>query len=197
MKNTSSENIEIDFQKLRTSKAYRERLCLEIYQYTQLRKQILQMILQKGGKKEDAEDVFQEAIAAFFRKAMTDENLEVMDNVIGYIYGTARNIYLKEVTKRKPPVYFTDQVPEHKDSDKIPSEYDPNAIIQWIYKIATPTCQEVLLYWANKCSMKEIAERMEYKSEDMAKKKKYECLQKLVLFFKNNPAAVDQLLNND
>jgi RNA polymerase sigma factor (sigma-70 family) len=197
MKNTSSENIEIDFQLLRSSKAYRERICLQIYQYGQLRKQIHQMILQKGGKTEDAEDVFQEAIAAFFKKAMTDESLEEMDNFAGYIYGTARNIYLKEITKRKPPIYFTDTVPEHREQDNIAFSDDANAIIQWIYKLATPTCQEVLLYWANKCSMKEIAQKMHYKSEDMAKKKKYECLQKLVHFFKNNPAAADQLLSNE
>ena len=47
-------------------------------------------------------------------------------------------------------------------------------------------CKDVLMYWANGYKMREIAEIMNYKSENMAKKK-YECFKSLLLYVEANP----------
>ena len=54
-------------------------------------------------------------------------------------------------------------------------------------------CKEVLMYWANGYSMKEIAEMMGYKSDNMAKKKKYKCFKELLDYLEQHPEIKNTL----
>ena len=54
-------------------------------------------------------------------------------------------------------------------------------------------CKEVLMLWAYGYKMKEIANIMNYKSDNMAKKKKYKCFKELLEFLEQNPEAKSAL----
>jgi DNA-binding NarL/FixJ family response regulator len=47
--------------------------------------------------------------------------------------------------------------------------------------------------WANGLSMKEIAQKMNYQSEGMARKKKSQCMKQLIEFIQSNPALKSAL----
>lgn len=187
---------EIDFVQLRTSAGYRESICRMIYQDTNLKSQIFKLVLENSGSQEEAEDVFQEAIASFFKRVVIDPNFRLTDSVKGYIYGTARNLYYS--SKRKEvklselnEIGLDDEIQENTIG------YDHIEITKKVLTYATTTCRQVLMYWAANCSMREIATLMNYKSEVMARKKKYECIQKLIRFFEQNSALTDKILGHD
>lgn len=186
----------IDCIQLRLSASYREQVCRMIYQNTNLKNQIYKLVLGNSGSQEEAEDIFQEAITVLFKRVMKDQNFILRDNVEGYIYGTARNIFY---TAKKRNIKYTELnesgLNEQVDDPDI--GYDHIEIAANVLRYATKTCKQVLMYWAANCTMREIATLMNYKSEVMARKKKYECIQKLTRYFEQNPALADKILGHD
>lgn len=60
-------------------------------------------ILKKGGKKEDAQDVFQEALIVLMRKVKAPD-FELKSSFYSFLFGICRNIWLQKIipeTKRK------------------------------------------------------------------------------------------------
>ena len=67
-----------------------------------------------------------------------------------------------------------------------------NLISELLEKLGQ-NCKEVLMFWSQSYSMVEIAEKMEYKSPGMAKKKKQICMKELYVYLENHPEIVDTL----
>jgi DNA-directed RNA polymerase specialized sigma24 family protein len=186
----------IDIIQLRGSVAYREKICKKIYQDTNLKNQIFKMVLDNNGSPEEAEDIFQESIATFFKKAVFDREFTLKESAQGYIYGTARNLFYGSKRKELKLSELKESAMKDQHDDQAFS-YDHIEITKKILTFTTTTCRQVLMYWAANCSMREIATLMKYKSEVMARKKKHECIQKLIRFFEQNPALADKILGHD
>jgi len=65
--------------------------------------------------------------------------------------------------------------------------------LEKLLKTLEPKCREVLRLWSLNYKMREIALRMSYSSEQMAKKKKYLCLKRLKEILDRMPALKREL----
>ncbi len=113
-------------------------------------------------------------------------------NSIGaYLFGICRLLWLNSLKSKKEP--FIEPLEEGKVKANIESSevaflsQEKNSIIQRLLKLLGEPCRTVLKLWTLSYSMKEIAEKVGYKSAGMARKKKHQCLNRLKDIIKENP----------
>ncbi|MEZ4911848.1 MAG: sigma-70 family RNA polymerase sigma factor [Saprospiraceae bacterium] len=150
--------------------------------------------MKNSGQEYDANEIFQDAIVIFFKKAM-EPDFAITHTANSYILGIAKNIFYKQFKTKmlhlKPENEFDIvEIEEHDDKDILD-------IVKKILNHTTETCRQVLIYWSQNYKMAEIASLMSYKSEMMARKKKHECIQKLSKFLKDNPKITLKIIGND
>jgi DNA-directed RNA polymerase specialized sigma24 family protein len=195
-----TDKIQIEWQKLRQSPSYREEICKGIYQDESLRSNVQKYVLTHGGSVNDAEEIFQESIVRFFKKIIREGDFTIEKNVNSYIFGICKLTFLSSIKKSGKPLSINDS---SIDLDNIKEYEEPlgffnnESLYALILEKSSETCRKVLTYWAYNYKMIKIAELMEYKSEMMARKKKYECIQKMVDFIKSNPKIISNILYND
>ncbi len=143
------------------------------YLYQKYYRMMTQMVLKNNGTIEEAEDIYQDALVVFWEK-VSSKNLELTSKISTYIYSICRNLWLKELDRKKRfanPEYVKEGG-EEMDFDQ---QERIKAVRQCIAALGE-TCQKVLtLYYFDGISMKEIAERMGFSNADTAKTKKYKC----------------------
>ena len=64
---------------------------------------------------------------------------------------------------------------------------DEMTLLHSLLETLGKNCKEVLLLWGNGYKMRDIADIIGYKSEEMAKKKKYQCFKTLLIYLEQNP----------
>lgn len=157
---------------------------------------IIKFITLNSGTKEDAHDIFQEAIVVIYKKATVDI-LEIKKSFYNYLYTICRNIWLQELSKRKQLRVTSIDLREedihmiHEESEE--TSFDKQ--VRWVkshklyvekFKELGGGCQKVLMSFFEGKSMKEIAIEMGFSSEGYAKKRKYVCSKKLTEAIKND-----------
>lgn len=187
----------LNWDEVRKSESYREQLCKTILADMTLKTGIREYIKNNSGSDEEAKEVLQESIVRFFQKIMSDKDFKLEKDINAYIFGIAKNVFILLKRKTNNTQSFEDYT---KGQNEIESEddrlliYTNNELYQSVLTHSTETCKKVLMYWSYSYSMEEIAGFMSYQSEMMARKKKHECLKKLIDFFKNNQKLKNQLL---
>jgi DNA-directed RNA polymerase specialized sigma24 family protein len=191
---------QIEWQKLRQSPSYREEICRSIYQDESLWSNVQKYVLTHGGTTTDAEEVLQESIVRFIKKLMSDESFEVEKTISSYVFGICKLTFLSNLKKSEKPISIDGaniNVEDIVEVEEPLSFLQNEALYKLILDRSTDTCRQVLIYWSCNYKMTKIAELMDYKSEMMARKKKYECIQKIVDFIKTNPHLINNIMNND
>jgi RNA polymerase sigma factor (sigma-70 family) len=148
-----------------------------------------QYVSHGGGTPEDARDVFQESLIIMFRFMQQNPPPEVKD-FNGYLFGVCKNVFLKFREKRKPNI----PLPGEYNYEVIPPpdsvEFDSNfkyALFQKHFLALDEDSRLVLKMFYEGSSLKEIAEKMGYKDEGYAKRKKYLCQKMLIERIKEDP----------
>jgi DNA-directed RNA polymerase specialized sigma24 family protein len=189
----------INIDELRFSESKRAELCRSLYLDVDLKTGIKSYVKSHGGSEDDNDEIFQDSIVQFFKRLITDQNFTLQSDVKAYIFGIAKNIFHSKmkIAGRNIELDLRHEV-ESAEANAISKLIDQDKLILYnqILTKSTETCRQVLMLWANSYKMEEIAEKMEYKSEMMARKKKYECLQKLIEYFKSYPNVVNQILED-
>ena len=157
---------------------------------------IKNLIKKNNGNDEDAQDIFQEAIIIIYKK-IKEENLELSCSLSTYLYSVCRLLWLKQLEKKKirgESFGNGDEIEEI--SSLLGSNFELNdeyKLYQYHFNKLNKDCQKVLRLFLEKVPLREIAEIMGYKTEQYAKKRKFECKNKLVDSIKNDLS----LKNND
>ncbi|MBC3758376.1 sigma-70 family RNA polymerase sigma factor [Hyunsoonleella sp. SJ7] len=135
------------------------------------------LILSKGGQKQDASDVFQEALIILNRN-LEKSDFKLTSSFYTYLYSVSRFIW-KDTQKK-----FSKQ--ELHDLNDTEVEHFHSVLEEKKYQQAEHAflelgkrCQQLLqLFYLKAMSFKEIALKMQFKSEKIAKNQKYKCLTK-------------------
>lgn len=139
---------------------------------------VKKLILSKGGKKEDAEDVFQEALVIFYRKSI-HKDFKLTASADTYLYSICRFLW-KDIQRKQKRSNDFNNITLIQDDDLeeiIEKEKKLQAIEEVLDKISKK-CQEIFeSFYFKKLSMKDIAVRMRYSSERVAITQKYKCLE--------------------
>lgn len=147
--------------------------------------QVEKLILSKGGSKEDAKDVFQEALIIFYEK-VKNTNFKLTATIGTYIYSVSRFLWKDEFIKRKGQ-QTVDLSFEFTSEEEIELQkaIEREAKFKQIESVLTQLgdkCLRLLkLFYYEGLSMKIIASKVGLKSEKIAKNQKYKCLERAKL----------------
>lgn len=157
----------------RTSKAFSR-----LYRYLP---PVQKMILSRGGSKNDALDIYQDALVILCKKVQ-ENNFTLTSSLDTYLYSVCRFLWSDEC-KRKG------RQPEHDLNDEINlSEEELHSIHEQeqhltlaetaLGKLGQKCLQLLQLFYVRNLDMKTIAKKMEFTSQGAAKNQKYKCLEK-------------------
>jgi len=143
------------------------------------------LVLSKGGNKQDASDVFQEALIILNRN-LEKSDFKLTSSFYTYLYSVSRFIW-KDIQKK-----FSKE--ELHDLNESKVEYFHSVLEEKKYKRAERAflelgerCQQLLqLFYHKAMSFKDIAKEMQFKSEKVAKNQKYKCLTKAKDIYRNS-----------
>jgi RNA polymerase sigma factor (sigma-70 family) len=149
---------------------------------------IKQYILKNSGTKNDAEDVFQDALVVVYKKA-NDINFVLTVSLKTYIEAIAKNLWMQELRRQKKIPIATQEIDVAEIS--IDEELGfGNA--ESAFKQLGEKCKHLLtLFYFKKMNYKDIATALSFSDENVAKNQKYRCLQKAkenyLIISKNQP----------
>lgn len=135
-------------------------------------------VLSNSGTREDADDVFQEALIILHRK-VNESSFQLTSALSTYLFAIAKNLWRDQLKKRK--VDTTNMSTESADCEleNLLAEENLFRKAEEALKRITAQCQEILEYfYIRKWSMLAIANQLGLSSENAAKTAKYKCLER-------------------
>ena len=150
-------------------------------------------VCRNSGTEEDAKDLTQDVIILYWRKDVAEKKKAIEDpsytprviaNEMGYLYGMGKNLWLKELERRK----ISPQFPYDEEIDmfeRYAEEEDSyKAMLMKVVSTTLSTLGEncrtlLIMFYYEQVSMDEIAERMDFGSRRVAITTKSRCWQRL------------------
>jgi|OM-RGC.v1.017508304 DNA-directed RNA polymerase specialized sigma24 family protein len=154
-------------------------------------------IVRNSGKKDDAQDVFQDALLLFYKQIML-KTYDQKYKVFGYLYKiciykwvnkakkNSKIVFVDEIEKFEEPVYdeFTETLIVHADEN----------IIRKLFNPIGEKCIELLTYTTySSLLLEDIMIRMDFNSVSAVKMQLKRCKEKLLKQIDENPALINQL----
>ncbi len=148
----------------------------------------------QGGRPEDMEDVFQDAIIILDRN-LREGRFEGGSTLKTYFISIIKWSWVSYQRKQKPVAELkTEQIDSAVASiEKQYLEEERKALIDLAIAELGEHCQQLLKLYKLDYSMKEIKDRLGISSPNLAKKQAFNCRKKLKAVFLNNPGLLKAL----
>ncbi len=153
--------------------------------YTEYRREFcLWLIKNYGSTMDNAEEVFQETIIAFFENVKNGRLSELSSSLKTYIFSIGKNKYLSLARKSGRSVSaegHLELVTDNSDElEEVKFKDEQLNMVEASLKKLSDHCRKLLnLYYYQKLSMEDIMEKLDYKNANTAKNQKYKCMQQL------------------
>lgn len=138
-------------------------------------------IVRNNGKVDDAKDIYQDAIIILYKKVLQNDFL-LSSSISTYIYGIAKNLWLKRLNKQQVVSNFDlaniETIP-NEEENKENFEINLENVQKAVDKIGDPCKTLLQLFYFQKKTMEEIASRLKYNNPNTAKQQKYKCIIRL------------------
>lgn len=147
--------------------------------YAEVYPMVEKYIVDNSGSRDDAKDVFQDALFLLMKKVAA-EDFELRSKLSTFLFGIAKNLWLKKLTKKKvdPNAYWQ----ERDFSDEEQDEYQITRLrlVKGAMDVLGEPCRTIIVeFYYFQLSMEEIAEKFHYANSKTAKNQKYKCLLRL------------------
>ncbi len=151
---------------------------------------VVNLICTNSGTEQEAKDVYQEAVIAFYERAQ-QQDFVLTCKIKTYLYAVCRRLWLKRLAEKKR---FSITIPEAEAFEGAEEEANYAAERELSFtrmgdalKGLGEPCKSIIEdFYIHDFSMEVISEKFGYTSADNAKNQKYKCLQRLKkLFFRN------------
>ncbi len=144
---------------------------------------IIQNFINKNsGNDEDAADVFQNAVLAFYKKVRLG-NFQLNCAIQTYLYSICRNLWLDQLRAQKKQQTLVSELKAVAVEVETSEPIEPDSRIGLVAKLMGQLgedCKKILgLFYFDRMRMKEIAKEMGYANEKVAKNLKGRCMKKL------------------
>ena len=137
-------------------------------------------ILTNNGSKDDAKDVFQNALLVFYQKVHLPE-FKLTAKLSTYLFSICKNLWLNALRKKKKTSELgaeTDQLSNEEDQTTH-EEGIVQIIRDKLHEIGDPCRSLIVFHEFHKMKWDEIAQKMNYATSHAARNQKYKCLLRL------------------
>ncbi|GAA4418143.1 hypothetical protein GCM10023187_51260 [Nibrella viscosa] len=149
--------------------------------YKMNRPAILRYVLQNHGTAQDAKDLYQNVMVAFHGNVADGKLVSLSGKLSTYLFKLAQNQWRNHLRGQKREM-LVDYI---ADNDLPPGEPETDTLredkfLQRLIDRLDERCQRILqLFYYERLSMQEVAQRVGLTDGESAKKRKYDCLNKL------------------
>lgn len=149
------------------------------------------IVTSKGGQKEEAKDLFNEALIAIIMKT-DNPSFQLTCQFKSYLYAVCNNMYKLILKRKKLAVKYNSSNQNEQPISDFTEEYDrklyKQKLLECFHRLG-PKCQKIYkMYW-NEISQKDIAKDLGV-SYAYLRKRKYECRKRLIEIIKSDPAIL-------
>ncbi len=146
------------------------------------------LIIRNGGNADDAKDIFQEALIIIYEKA-GKPGFQLNSSLYTLIYGICRNLWGNRLQKKSSGnVTLSDddkyRFDHDTDIEKSIEEAEKNRIFWDAFDQLGDDCRKLMRLFFDKVRMEKITELMGFGSVSYAKKRKFQCKERLVSLIK-------------
>ena len=150
---------------------------------------VLRLIEANRGLRQDAEDLFQEALIVIYLRHK-EGNLTLNCRLSTFIYAICRNMWMERIRRDARQVQLEESQMEIVDLSpgilETIEANEKNRILSRCLSQLKDDCQKLLRLFFADLSMKDIAREMNYSSERYARKRKFSCKERLVALVKKD-----------
>jgi RNA polymerase sigma factor (sigma-70 family) len=154
-------------------------------------------VLRNSGTADDARQVQVDTLVQFVKAAVRRADMAIEQDLEHYLLGIAKYIWLgklrKDKTIRKTNEYNETLAESSQTVEDNMITAERYSQLSKVLSQLGEKCRSVLMLWGNGYTMTEIAKQMNYKSEKMAKKKKYECSKAMMRYLDLNADVKESL----
>ena len=160
------------------------------YMYKKHIDRIVGFIVQRNGSREEAKDIFQDAVVNLL-VSIRSGKFEGKSTLGTYLYAISKNLWYRRFNRSlRSDEIKAAQAPDETDSDTpeiLLMNNDQEVLLSRLMDQLKDKCKGVLSMWAQKYSMKEIAEALGYGNEQVVRNKKNLCLKELKELVRKHP----------
>ncbi|GAB4496369.1 MAG: hypothetical protein OHK0019_27970 [Saprospiraceae bacterium] len=172
----------------------REQALRHFYLLPGLRETVARFVLDNGGSRSDAQDVFQEALVLFDRN-LREGRFEGKSTLTTYFVAIAK---WRWVTLRRQQGRYRELSPAQYDGEVESAETETlraehRELLSEAMGHIGERCRELLRLYQLDYAMDEIAQKMGYSGPDVAKKEAYRCRMRLREYLENHPLWAEYL----
>ncbi len=154
------------------------------------------LVTRNGGTRDDAFDIFQDALMVLFEK-VRDERFQLTSSFYTLLYGICRNLWGNKLQKRSRSE--TDlpeqwQISSGEEWQELIVREEMRSIFWSAFQKLGEDCRALLQLFFEKVSMEEIARIMGYAGEGYAKKRKFQCKEHLIRLVREDHRYPDYAL---
>ncbi|MBK7244400.1 MAG: sigma-70 family RNA polymerase sigma factor [Saprospiraceae bacterium] len=129
----------------------------------------------------DALLIFDDVIVQFIKTGFSDHSLSLTGELNPYLMGIAKYLWFAELKKKAVLSHDSFDLETHQgvtidEPESLFLNKERRTVLRELLGLLRTNCKDVLMHWANGFSMVEIAEKLNYQSEGMARKKKVSVL---------------------
>ena len=142
-----------------------------------------------SGNVADAEDIFHDALIVVYRK-VKENMLELSSSFHTYLFAISKNLWLKRLNRKKRQSGVTIEDAEvlklENNAEQEIEITERFALYREMFQLLGEDCQKLLQLFFEKKNMEEIAKAMGFGSEGYARKRKFQCKDKLTKLIKSD-----------
>lgn len=159
--------------------------------YEQYREEFLKWIKYKYQcTEEEALDTYQESVLVLYNNIKKGKLTKFTSTIKTYLFAIGRNVVLYNRRKfRKEQSSITDSEHNIEDKDSIQVNLQVSErqkiLVNVLNKMGNPCKALIVLFYTENTPFKEIAKRLNYKSDTVARMQKMRCLKKMRAIIKN------------
>jgi RNA polymerase sigma factor (sigma-70 family) len=158
--------------------------------YSKYSTAILKMVREKNGTPDDAKDVMQEGLVIIYKKSQNADFI-LTSGFFTFFYSVCRNIWWRMLQKNsnKPTNSIDDTLPidSEIDIEQEILERERHEFYLKKMKELSAGCRQLLEFFLEGKTMREITSLLGFGSEGYARKRKYKCKEQLLNKVKQDP----------
>ena len=150
---------------------------------------VINYVTKNSGDEDEARDIFQEGLTIVFNQARA-EKLVLTASLSTYINAICRKLWLKQLRKKSTAGVTFEEEPESKEEETITEALttrEKTLLYREKFSRLGEDCQKLMGLFFDKTPMAEIVDLMGFSSISYAKKRKFQCKEKLVSMIKEDP----------